>query len=125
MRCRGALPRLALGGRACSGVNADLGGCESPSYVAVAATSLVPGTPRATRGAAGHSGSPSREFGSDLPFRWGLFRGERPQAEQRSPALCAAEQPAACGVRQQPGLLCAWGVTAGEPPLASLAAQTA
>jgi len=41
-------------------VNADLGACEPLSYVAAAAASLLPGTPRATRGAAGHPGSPSR-----------------------------------------------------------------
>lgn len=41
-------------------MNADLGVCKSLSYMAVAATSLIPGTPRAALGATGHSSSPSR-----------------------------------------------------------------
>lgn len=55
-----ALRRLVLGDRGCSGGNTDLGACESPSHMAIAATSLILGTPRATCGAAGHAGSPSR-----------------------------------------------------------------
>lgn len=114
-----------MGGRAHCGVPAAPGTHQSSSCMAVGGTSLVPSTPRATCGAAGHSAVPRErsvwvsEFGTDLSLRWGLFRGAWPQApwQCQHPVL-----PHSCPVAPRDSVQ--GGSAPGEPRLAMGTVQT-